>query len=110
MIDTAGTEDSVGQAVRYVKKGATIVMVGYSKSGVIKVPMTLAMDKELTFKTVFRYRNIYPKAIEAVAAGSVNLKEIVSDVFDFCDILLAMISSLENNASMVKGVVRISGT
>ncbi|MGN0314820.1 MAG: zinc-binding dehydrogenase [Fusicatenibacter sp.] len=27
--------------------------------------------KELTFKTVFRYRHIYPTAIDAVAAGKV---------------------------------------
>ena len=33
------------------------------------LPMSLALDKELTFKTVFRYRHIYPMAIDAVASG-----------------------------------------
>ena len=28
------------------------------------LPMSLALDKELTFKTVFRYRHIYPMAID----------------------------------------------
>ena len=42
--------------------------------------MSLALDKELTFKTVFRYRHIYPMAIDAVAAGKVNLKGIVTDI------------------------------
>ena len=31
--------------------------------------MSLALDKEVTFKTVFRYRHIYPMAIDAVAQG-----------------------------------------
>ena len=50
------------------------MLVGYSKSGELTLPISLALDKELTFKTVFRYRHIYPMAIEAVAAGKVNLK------------------------------------
>ena len=38
------------------KKGSNIVLVGYSKSGEMTLPMSLVLDKELTFKTVFRYR------------------------------------------------------
>ena len=34
------------------------------------LPMSLVLDKELTFKTVFRYRHIYPIAIDAVASKS----------------------------------------
>ncbi|MFA9378837.1 MAG: hypothetical protein ACERKZ_19135 [Lachnotalea sp.] len=36
-----------------------------------------AIDKELTFKIVFWYRNIYPMAIEEVASGNVDIKGIV---------------------------------
>ena len=32
------------------------------------------MDKEATIKSVFRYRNIYPKAIAAVSSGAIYLK------------------------------------
>lgn len=45
------------------------------------LPMSIALDKELTFKTVFRYRHIYPMAIQAVADGKINLKGIVTDEF-----------------------------
>ena len=85
-IETAGTEFTTRQCIQMTKKGATIVLVGYSKSGELTLPMSLALDKELTFKTVFRYRHIYPMAIEAVAAGKVNLKGIVTNIFDFDDI------------------------
>ena len=80
VIETAGTEITTRQAVQMTKKGATIVLVGYSKTGEIKMPISLALDKELTFKTVFRYRHIYPMAIDAVASGRVNLKGIVTDI------------------------------
>ena len=63
--------------------------------------------QELTFKTVFRYRHIYPMAIEAVAAGKVNLKGIVTNIFDFDDIQNAMDQSIADKANIVKAVVRI---
>ncbi len=58
-VETAGTEVTTVQTIHMTKKGATIVLVGYSKSGEMTLPMSLALDKELTFKTVFRYRHIY---------------------------------------------------
>ena len=33
------------------------------QNGEVTLPMSMALDKELTFRTVFRYRNIYPMAI-----------------------------------------------
>lgn len=108
VIETAGTEITTRQAVHMTKKGATIVLVGYSNTGEITLPMSLALDKELTFKTVFRYRHIYPMAIDAVAAGRVNLEGIVTDIFDFDDIQNAMDKSVADKANIVKAVVRIA--
>ena len=108
VIETAGTEFTTRQCIQMTKKGATIVLVGYSKTGEMTLPMSLALDKELTFKTVFRYRHIYPMAIDAVAAGKINLKGIVTDVFDFDDIQNAMDRSVTDKSNIVKAVVKIS--
>ena len=99
--------DLAVETIHMVKKGATIVLVGYSKSGEMTLPMSLALDKELTFKTVFRYRHIYPMAIEAVAAGKVNLKGIVTDIFGLDEAQKAMDYSVNNKADIVKAVIRI---
>lgn len=109
VIETAGTEATTRQAIHMAKKGASIVLVGYSKTGEMTLPMSLALDKELAFKTVFRYRHIYPMAIDAVAAGRVNLKGIATDIFDFDDIQNAMDRSVADKANIVKAVVRVSG-
>lgn len=106
-IETAGTQITTVQTVHMTKKGAVIVLVGYSKSGEITLPMSLALDKELTFKTVFRYRNIYPIAIDAVASGKVNLKGIVTDLFELDDVQRAMDESVKNKADIVKAVIHI---
>ena len=107
VIETAGSEITTRQAIQFCKKGGTIVLVGYSASGEMKLPMSTALDKELTFKTVFRYRHIYPLAIEAVASGRVNLKGIVTDVFSLDDIQNAMDQSVKNKADIVKSVIKV---
>ncbi len=107
-VETAGTQVTTVQAIHVTKKGATIVLVGYSKSGEMTLPMSLALDKELTFKTVFRYRHIYPMAIEAVAAGKVDLKGIVTDIFELDEAQKAMDYSVNNKADIVKAVIRIA--
>ncbi|MEZ3433328.1 MAG: NAD(P)-dependent alcohol dehydrogenase [Lachnospiraceae bacterium] len=106
-VETAGTQITTVQTVHMAKKGAVIVLVGYSKSGEMTLPMSLALDKELTFKTVFRYRNIYPMAIDAVAGGKVNLKGIVTNVYELDDAQKAMDDSVNYKADIVKAVIHI---
>ena len=107
VVETAGTEITTRQAINIAKKGSNIVLVGYSKTGEMTLPMSLVLDKELTFKTVFRYRHIYPIAIEAVASGKVDLKGIVTNIFDLDDVQNAMDQSVNNKADIVKAVIRI---
>ena len=107
VIDTAGAESTVIQAIHTAKKGATVVLVGYNQSGMANLPMNLALDKELTIKTVFRYRHIYPIAIEAVAGGRVNLKNIVTNIYNFSEIQDAMEQCAHNKAEIVKAVIKI---
>ena len=107
IVETAGTQITTRQAIHMAKKGSTIVLVGYSKSGEMTLPMSLSLDKELTFKTVFRYRHAYPMAIDAVAAGKINLKGIVTDIFELDDIQNAMDRSVADKANIVKAVVKI---
>ncbi|MDO4324992.1 MAG: NAD(P)-dependent alcohol dehydrogenase [bacterium] len=108
VIETAGTETTTRQAIQMAKKGSTIVLVGYSKTGEMTLPMSLVLDKELTFKSVFRYRHIYPMAIEAVSSGKVNLKGIVTDIFPLEEAQKAMDYSISHKADIVKAVIQIT--
>lgn len=107
-IETAGSQITAAQLIRAAKKGSVIVFVGYSASGEMTLPVGMALDKELTFKTVFRYRNIYPMAIEAVADGKIDIKGIVTNYFELDDIRNALDSCVHDKANIVKGVIRVS--
>ena len=107
-IETAGTEITTNQAIQAVSKGATIVLVGYGKTGMMNIMASMALDKELTIKTIFRYRHIYPMAIKAVEQGKVNLKGIATHIFNFDDMQTAMDRSINEKAEIVKAVVKIA--
>ncbi|AEF82839.1 NAD(P)-dependent alcohol dehydrogenase [Leadbettera azotonutricia] len=107
VIETSGTEIAANQGIAALKKGGTLVFVGYSKSGMMNLAIGSALDKELTMKTIFRYRHIYPLAIDAVSRGLVDIKNIVTNVFEFDDIQKGMTESIHNKAEIVKSVIRI---
>lgn len=106
-IETSGSETAANQAIEAAKKGSVIVFVGYGRTSRTTLSMSLALDKELTFKTVFRYRHIYPLAIRAVAEGRVNLKGVVSHAFGFDELQRAMDLSVSDKEKIVKAVVKI---
>jgi L-iditol 2-dehydrogenase len=107
VIETSGNEKSAGAAIEASRKGGTLVFVGYSGSGMMNLPISAALNKELTMKTIFRYRHIYPLAIDAVSRGAVDIKNIVTNIFDFDDIQNAMDQSVHNKADIVKSVIKI---
>ena len=109
-IDTAGTEETIALGLRCIKRGGTIIQVGMSGGfgKNISVPLSVALTKEITFKTMFRYRNIYPMAIDCVSSGRIPVKDVVTDIFEFDDIQNALDQSVDNKARIVKAAIRIS--
>lgn len=106
-IETAGTEITTAQLIKMAKKGSTLVLVGYNATETIKVPINVILDKELTIKSVFRYRNIYPLAIESVAQGAVKIKDIVTNIYSLDQIQEGLTECAHNKADIVKAVIKI---
>ena len=107
VIDTAGADSSIAQGINMVKKGGTIVYVGYSGGDTVTYPLNVAINKELTLKTIFRYRHIYPMAIEAVSSGRVNIKDLATHYFDFDDLQNALEQSIKDKDNIVKSVIKM---
>ena len=110
IIETSGNEKAAIQACRILKKGGTIVFVGYYGKELVSLPIDECLDKEATFKTIFRYRNIYPMIIDAVASGRINPESVVTATYSLDDIQQAMDDSLQKKETIVKAVVKISET
>lgn len=107
VFETAGSPVTIAQTPYLVCKGGTIVLVGISAQEEINYNFAQIMDKEATIKSVFRYRNIYPKAIAAVASGAINVKNIVTHEFDLDHIQEAFDEAVNNKTDLVKAVIKI---
>lgn len=107
VIETAGNEHTIKQCPYLVKRGGTIVLVGLAPKDIIDFNFMQIMVKEADIKTVFRYRNLYPSAIGAIADGKINVKGIVTHEFDFEESDKAFDFVIENKNDVVKAVIKI---
>ncbi|MBU5681262.1 MULTISPECIES: NAD(P)-dependent alcohol dehydrogenase [unclassified Blautia] len=107
VFETAGSPVTIAQTPFIVRRGGTITLVGISAKEEITYNFAQIMDKEATIKSVFRYRNIYPKAIAAVSSGAINVKGIVTHEFDLEHIQDAYDEAVNNKTDLVKAVIKV---
>lgn len=108
VLDASGAEVCVNMGIAMLVKGGRLVLMGYSRSGKMNLNTSLICDKELSITSVFRYRHIYPLAIQAVAEGKIDLRGIVTDYFTLDQAQEAMDRSVSDKANIVKAVIKIS--
>ncbi len=108
VFETAGAKITTQQTAKLVKRGGTIVIVGMSANPVFEYDFGTLQSKEARLHTVFRYRNLYPSAIEAVSRGGIPLKEIVTNEYDFSHISEALEDSINKKNEVVKAVIKVA--
>ncbi len=107
VFETAGSPVTIAQTPFLVKRGGTITLVGLAAQEEITYNFAQIMAKEAEIKSVFRYRNIYPKAIAAVASGAIDVTGIVTHEYDLTQIQEAFDEAVNNKTDLVKAVIRI---
>ena len=107
VFETAGSPVTIAQTPFIVRRGGVITLVGISAKEEINYNFAQIMDKEATIKSVFRYRNIYPKAIAAVSGGAINVKGLVTHEFDLDHIQEAYDEAVNNKTDLVKAVIKV---
>jgi L-iditol 2-dehydrogenase len=105
VIDCAGTNTTITQTVHVAKSGGTIVWVGLACDSVNGLNIGPISTKELTIKSIFRYKNLYPTTIEAIKDGKIDISKIVSDKYKFEDTPRAFAETLKNAQNIVKSVI-----
>lgn len=71
-----------------VRPGGTMVLVGLPVDQVT-FDVSGAIAKEVRIETVFRYANIFDRALQLIASGKVDLKPLITDTYDFKDSIKA---------------------
>lgn len=101
VFEASGAAPAVLDVANVVAPGGTCVMVGMP---VDPVPVDIVglQAKEATLKTIFRYANVYDRAIALIASGKINLKPLITETFAFRDSVAAFDRAVEARPTDVK--------
>ena len=104
-IDCAGFSETVNTCLESAKPAGTVIIVGLGQDRVDGFNTGIMSTKELTVKSIFRYRNLFPTAINAIAGGKIDVNAIVSHRFTFDDTINAFATCHKDIRNVVKGVI-----
>lgn len=105
--ECAGNRVTTLQTCRLIKRAGKVTLVGVSPEPVLELDIATLNAMEGTIYSVYRYRNLWPKAIAAVSSGAVPVKDIVSHEFKFEDCIEAIEYSLNHKDEVIKSVIRM---
>jgi D-xylulose reductase len=109
-VDIAFECSGAGAAYREIASllcpGGTLVLVGMPVSPVM-VDIVALQAKEIRVETVFRYANVYDRAIALMAKGKIDVKPLITATFDFADSVTAFERAAEGRPRDIKLQIRM---
>ena len=106
VIETAGNKFTTQQTADLVRAGGVVTLVGMAPDDMIPYNFVKMISKEADIRTIFRYVNMYPKAIQAVSGGFIDISGIVTHEFDFDHTYEGFMEVIANPADVVKAVIK----
>jgi L-iditol 2-dehydrogenase len=100
------SEDAVGQAVGVLRNGGRLVVVGISQDDRLVFSHSAARRRGLTIALCRRMKHTYPRAIEMVENGKVDVAGLVTDVVDLAGAPMAFANAADYRPGIIKAVVR----
>ncbi|MER8486936.1 NAD(P)-dependent alcohol dehydrogenase [Mesorhizobium australicum] len=108
VFEASGSPKAFTDLFDVVRPGGAVVLVGLPVEPVtLNVPA--AISKEVRIETVFRYANIFDRALQLIASGKVDLKPLITGTYDFADSIQAFERAAEGNPQDVKLQILLTG-
>lgn len=106
--DCAGNDITMGQAIKYARKGSTIILVAVYE-GMAAVDLAVLNDHELDLNTTMMYRDEdYREAIKLANEKKVLLTPLISRHFAFRDYLNAYQYIDDNRETTMKVIINVA--
>ena len=101
VFEASGNPKAFASLLHPLRHGGCVVLVGLP---VDTVPFDVAgaISKEVRIETVFRYANIFDRALALIASGKVDLKPLITGTFAFDDSIAAFERAAKGLSTDVK--------
>ena len=105
VMECVGTPQTIAQTVTLVRKGGTIVMVGWTGSESDHIPLTMITTGEISLLGSAAYCRDFPTAIELAISGDVNFSSIISHQFELSQVGEALEELSGDQTDIIKAMV-----
>jgi L-iditol 2-dehydrogenase len=82
VLEAAGTALTIQQSLKAVRSGGRVIIIGLPREDEVPLSMPDLLSRELDVGGLFRYRNVYPAAIAAIASGLVDVKSMITHRYE----------------------------
>ena len=101
VFEASGSPKAFADLFAIVRPAGTVVLVGLPVEPVA-FDVTGAIAKEARIETVFRYANVFDRALALIAAGKVNLEPLVTGTYPFAESIAAFERAASGRPTDVK--------
>ncbi len=109
VIEATNAPEGFRDAIRAARIGGRVVLVGIPDGDTYVIPAAEARRRGLNIKFSRRMGHVYPRAIELVALGKVDVEAVVSHRFPLAEGPAAFRRHAANEAGMVKSMIYPGG-
>jgi D-xylulose reductase len=106
IFEASGSEAAIAGIFQPLCPGGKVVFIGMPVEPV-PVDIVAAQAKEARMETVFRYANIYPRAVSLLASGKINVKPLITDRYKFADAIKAFDYAANPQPRSVKTIIEM---
>jgi D-xylulose reductase len=101
VFECSGAQKAYENLFDFAAPGGTVVLVGMPE-GKVAYDVIAAAAKELHVEHVFRYANVYDRAISLLGSGKIDVKPLISRTFPFEQAVEAFEFAAEGRPNVVK--------
>lgn len=109
VFEASGSARAFDGIFELLAPAGTLVLVGMPVAPV-QFDVVAAQAKEARVETIFRYANVYSKAVALLGSGKVDLKPLVSGTFGFEEGIAAFERAAEGRPADVKLQIELEGS
>ena len=101
VFEASGALSAFKDIIAATRPGGALVLVGLPSENP-EFNVNAAIAKEIRIETVFRYANVFDRALNLIASGKVDLKPLISETFPFEQSIEAFERAAEGRAADIK--------
>lgn len=101
VFEASGAPAAFNGLFELARPGGTVVLVGMPVEPVA-IDIVAAQARELRIETVFRYANVFERALQLIASGAVDLKPLITGTYAFEESIAAFERAAEGRPTDVK--------